>query len=151
MSMLHTVNRRKANWIGHISSRNCLLRHVIEGEIEGRIDVTGRRERRLSSYWMTLGKLGYWNLKEVALGRTVWRNRFEGGYGSIVKTKYGMNEQRYGSTAMDSWWDMLCVKAKLGLKQENNFLYCPSWVFSLSGSNTRKSLVVYFVCHSSPQ
>jgi hypothetical protein len=30
----------------HILRRNCLLKHVIEGKIEGRIDVTGRRERR---------------------------------------------------------------------------------------------------------
>jgi hypothetical protein len=36
--------------------RNSLLRNVIEGKIEGGIEVTGRRERRLSSYCMTLGK-----------------------------------------------------------------------------------------------
>jgi hypothetical protein len=29
---------RKANWIGHIWRRNCLLTHVIEGKIEGRND-----------------------------------------------------------------------------------------------------------------
>jgi len=28
----------KANWIGHILHRNCLLIHVIEGKIEGRSD-----------------------------------------------------------------------------------------------------------------
>ena len=33
----HTINRRKGNWIGHILSRNCLLKHVIEGNIKGRI------------------------------------------------------------------------------------------------------------------
>ena len=37
---------RKANWIGHILSRNCLLNHGIEGKVEGMIDVTGRRGRR---------------------------------------------------------------------------------------------------------
>jgi hypothetical protein len=26
---------RKANWIGHILRRNCLLKHVIEGKLEG--------------------------------------------------------------------------------------------------------------------
>ena len=26
-----------ANWIGHILQRNCLLRHVFKGKIEGRI------------------------------------------------------------------------------------------------------------------
>jgi hypothetical protein len=46
-NILHTVNRRKGNWIGHISCRNCLLKLVIiEGEIEGRIEVMERRERR---------------------------------------------------------------------------------------------------------
>jgi ribosomal 50S subunit-associated protein YjgA (DUF615 family) len=32
--MLHTANRRKANWIGHILRRNCLLQHVIERIID---------------------------------------------------------------------------------------------------------------------
>jgi hypothetical protein len=34
-NVLHTVTRRKANCIGHILCRNCLLRHVIDGKIEG--------------------------------------------------------------------------------------------------------------------
>jgi hypothetical protein len=42
-NILHAVKRRKANWIGHILRRNCLLKPVIEGRIEGRIGVTGRR------------------------------------------------------------------------------------------------------------
>jgi hypothetical protein len=29
-----------------ISNRICLLKHVIEGKIEGRIEVTGRQRRR---------------------------------------------------------------------------------------------------------
>jgi hypothetical protein len=37
---LHTTKRRKANWIGHILCRNCLLRHVIEGKLEERIEMT---------------------------------------------------------------------------------------------------------------
>jgi hypothetical protein len=36
----------KVNWIGHVLRRNCLLKHVIEGKIEGRKNVTGRRVRR---------------------------------------------------------------------------------------------------------
>ena len=39
---LHTVKRRKANWIGYILRRNCLRKHIIEGRIEGEIDVTVR-------------------------------------------------------------------------------------------------------------
>jgi hypothetical protein len=36
-NILHTVKRRKANWIVQILRRNCLLKHVTEGKIEGRI------------------------------------------------------------------------------------------------------------------
>jgi hypothetical protein len=46
MIFVGPVNKRKANWIGHIFRRNCLLRQVIEGKIKGRIEVTGRRGRR---------------------------------------------------------------------------------------------------------
>jgi ribosomal 50S subunit-associated protein YjgA (DUF615 family) len=42
-NIVHTVKRRKANWIGRILRRNCLLEHVIEGKIEGRAEVTGVR------------------------------------------------------------------------------------------------------------
>jgi len=45
-NMLQTIKRRKANWIGHISRRNCLLKQGIEGKIEGRVEVMGRRGRR---------------------------------------------------------------------------------------------------------
>ena len=45
-NVLQTVKRRKTNLIGHILRGNCLLKHVIEGKIGGRIEVTGRRGRR---------------------------------------------------------------------------------------------------------
>ena len=45
MFILHTVNSR-ANRIGHMLCRNCRLKQVIDGKIEGRIEVTGRRGRR---------------------------------------------------------------------------------------------------------
>jgi hypothetical protein len=35
-NILHTIKRRKANWIVHILHRNCLLKHVTEGKIGGR-------------------------------------------------------------------------------------------------------------------
>ena len=44
--IVHTVKRRKADWIGHIWRRNCLLKQVIEGKVEGRMEVTGRRGSR---------------------------------------------------------------------------------------------------------
>ena len=39
---LHTVNRRKSNWISGILRRYCFLKRVIEGKIEEGIEVTGR-------------------------------------------------------------------------------------------------------------
>jgi ribosomal protein L35 len=42
---LRTRKRQKANWNGHILRRNCLLKHINEGKIEERKEVTGRRER----------------------------------------------------------------------------------------------------------
>ena len=34
-NILHEISKRKANWIGHILHRNCLLQRVIEGKIKG--------------------------------------------------------------------------------------------------------------------
>ena len=43
-NILHEIRKRKANWIGHILCRNCLLKQVIERKIKGGgIEVTGRR------------------------------------------------------------------------------------------------------------
>jgi hypothetical protein len=55
-NILHTIKRRKANWFGHILRRNCLLKHVIKGKLEGRIEMTGRRGRRRKQLLMTLRK-----------------------------------------------------------------------------------------------
>jgi hypothetical protein len=41
-NILHEISKRKANWIGHILRRNCLLQRAIEGKIKGRTVVTGR-------------------------------------------------------------------------------------------------------------
>jgi hypothetical protein len=74
--ILLTINRRKANWIGHILRRNCFLKHIIERKIEGRIEVTGRRQRRRKQLLYYLKeKRGYWKLEEEALDRTVCRTR----------------------------------------------------------------------------
>ena len=40
--MTRTIKRSKDNWIVNILHRNCHLQHVIEGKSE----MTGRRERR---------------------------------------------------------------------------------------------------------
>jgi hypothetical protein len=43
-----TWNRkRNAHWIGHILHMNYILKHVIEGKREGKLEVRGRRRIRL--------------------------------------------------------------------------------------------------------
>ena len=44
-NILHAIRKRKANWIGHILHRNCLLKQVIEGKIKWKTEVTRRQER----------------------------------------------------------------------------------------------------------
>ena len=34
-NILHEIRKRKANWIGHILRRNCLLQQVILGKVKG--------------------------------------------------------------------------------------------------------------------
>jgi len=46
------VKRRKA--LGYIWPRNCLLKHAIQGKIQERMEVKGRRGKNVSSYWITL-------------------------------------------------------------------------------------------------
>ena len=78
------LKRSKANWIGHVLLGNCLLKHDIEGKIEGCKEVTGRRGIRRKHLLGDLeGKRGFSKLKEEALDRTVWRTRFEIGNGPV--------------------------------------------------------------------
>jgi hypothetical protein len=86
-NILHTKKKkRKANWIGHILRTNCLLKHVLKGKIEERIEVTGRRGRRRKELLENLKeKTGYWKLKEEALDRSPWRTCFERGYRPVVR------------------------------------------------------------------
>jgi hypothetical protein len=85
-NIVHTIKRRKANWIGHILRRNCLLKHVIEGKLEGRTEMKGRRGRRRKQLLDDLKeKRRYWKLKGEALDRTVWRTCFGRGYGPVVR------------------------------------------------------------------
>jgi hypothetical protein len=56
--------------------------YVIEGKIKGQIEVTRRPGRRRKKLLDDLkDRRGYCQLKEEALDRTVWRNRF--GRGSV--------------------------------------------------------------------
>ena len=44
-NILHEINKRKANWIGHILPRNCILQQVIEGKMKGG-DRSDRKTRK---------------------------------------------------------------------------------------------------------
>ena len=46
-NILHEINKRKVNWIGHILRRNCLLKQIIEGKIKGEMEVAIRRKKLL--------------------------------------------------------------------------------------------------------
>jgi hypothetical protein len=56
-NILHEIRKWKANWIVHILRRNCLLKEVIEGKIQGRIEVTRRRGRRRKQLLDDLGDI----------------------------------------------------------------------------------------------
>jgi hypothetical protein len=56
------MKRRKTNLIGHILRRNCLLRHVIAGKIEG-TGIWGRRSKQLL-YDPNEKEGRHWKLKE---------------------------------------------------------------------------------------
>ena len=71
-NILHEIRKRKANWIGHVLRRNCLLKQVIEGKIKGEMEVERRRGRRRKELLDDLkDRKGYSNLKEEALDRTM--------------------------------------------------------------------------------
>ena len=77
-NILREISKRKANCIGHIWHRNCLLLRVIEGMIKGGIEATGRRGRKRRNLLDDLeDRRGYSRLREESLDRTMWRARFE--------------------------------------------------------------------------
>jgi len=85
-NILHKISKRKANWIGHILRRNCLLQRVIKRKIKGGIEVTARRRRRRKKLLDHLKESrGYSHLKEEALDRTMWRARFGRGFGPVIR------------------------------------------------------------------
>jgi len=71
-NILHEISKWKANWIGHMLRRNCLLQLVIEGKIKRGIEVTERRGRRRRKLLDDLKeRRGYSHLKEEALDCTM--------------------------------------------------------------------------------
>jgi hypothetical protein len=66
--------------------RNCLLKHVIEGKREGRIEVTGGRGRRRKQLLDDLKEnRRYLKLKDEALDRRARRTGFGREYGPVAR------------------------------------------------------------------
>jgi hypothetical protein len=85
-NIVYEIRKQKSNCIGHILRRNCLLQWVIEGKIQGGIEVTGRQGRRRRKQLDDLKeRRGYSHLEEEALDRTMWRARFGKGFGPVVR------------------------------------------------------------------
>ena len=94
-NILQEIRKRKANWIGHILRRNCLLKQVIEGKIKGEMEVTRRRGRRRKKLLDDLkDRRGYSfeggssrsHYMEASFWRRLWTCR---------QTEYWMNEYLY--------------------------------------------------------
>ena len=65
---------------------NCLLKPIIEGNIEGGIEVTGRQGRKCKQLLDDFKEMRrYWKLKEKVPDRTLWRTRFGRGCGPVVR------------------------------------------------------------------
>jgi hypothetical protein len=70
----------------HILHRNCLLKQVIEGKVEERAEMTGRRGRRCKQLLDNLKETrGYCGLKDETLYHTLWSTRFGRGCGTVVR------------------------------------------------------------------
>jgi len=81
------------NRIGHIWHRNCLLKHAIEGEIDVRMEVAGRRGRRCKQLLDDLkGSRGYCKLKRYKLDRGMKGTRFGKVYGPVVRLLNEFND-----------------------------------------------------------
>jgi hypothetical protein len=72
------IEKRKANWVGHMLHRNCVLKHLVVGKTEGRIEVTERRGIRSKQLVGDRNETrGYWRLKEEALDQLCGEFTFE--------------------------------------------------------------------------
>jgi hypothetical protein len=81
-NILHTIKRKKANWIGYMLRRNFLLELVVEEKIEG----TGRlgmKHEQLLNDFKEIRRC--WKLKGEVLDRTIRRTCFGRGSVPVVR------------------------------------------------------------------
>jgi len=69
-----------------------ILKHFIEGKIEGRMEVKGSRGIRCKHLLDDLKKKKRSHFKEEALNRTLWRTRFVRSYGPVIRQIRKMTE-----------------------------------------------------------
>ena len=68
--MLQLMRKRKRNWLGHWLRRNCLLKDVLEGMVNGN-KIRGRRRYQMIDNIMINGL--YEDTKRKAEKRVEWR------------------------------------------------------------------------------
>ena len=81
--------RKKTDWIGHILCRNCLLKRVIEGKVEGTCQ-RGRRHKQLLDEIKETSKTleaERGSTRSHCLGNSPWKSRR-----TCSKANYGMND-----------------------------------------------------------
>jgi hypothetical protein len=80
------IESRRKGISYHIYQRNCLLKHIIEGKIEGMLEATGRCERRRKQLLDDLKeRIEYWKQIEEVLDHTRWRTRLGRGCGPALR------------------------------------------------------------------
>jgi len=65
---------------------DCLIKHVIEGKLEG-TGRRGRRHKQLLDDHMEMRR--YWNFKQAELDHILWITHFGTGYGQVVNLLSG--------------------------------------------------------------
>jgi hypothetical protein len=139
----HLIKRRKASVIFHTFRRNCLLRHVIEGKIEGRMEVTGRQEIRSKQILDNLQETRRcWKLKEDALDGTLWRTRFGCAFGPVVRRSkwrwrdrvdrsrqyfVSVMEMYYAHPILRLWWEGVVGGLRVAHQAEEKFIQSVDW------------------------
>jgi len=75
----------------------CLLKHVSDGKVEERIEMTGKRVRRIKQLLDNLkDRRRYSKLKEEAVDSALWRTGFGRGCGHVIRqTTECMNIQDF--------------------------------------------------------
>jgi hypothetical protein len=64
----HAIKRRKGNWTGEVLHRNCHLKHIFEGKIQGKVEGMLTLETRCKQLLDHLNEMRqYWKLKEEAI------------------------------------------------------------------------------------